>query len=466
MCIRYILGILLGWCLLLTSCQFDDTNLDPVRLSEASLDELFPIALLQTYRNINSIGGRVTGIVVQHFKGTDAQPLAYDQYLIDERTLDEFWKTGLYSGAMRDCFLLVEKARAEGKGRYLGIGQILLAHNLGMATSFWGDVPFSEAFGGPENLYPSYDTQRDIYEQITHLLEAAVEQLSQSQDTSYMAVDLIFGGNAAAWQKTAYALLARYSLHQSKRKVNAITQALTYLERGGLAVDFVAPTLYYQDQRNGGNPLRLYLEERADQMALGNHLVDLLAQTEDPRLDAFGVFDGTSYLFYEAEQAVPFWSRLATPIPLIAAAEVQFIRSEALLRVGNVAAAEEALQAAVRLHFEQMDLDIYSSQPWYDNHINFTDCPDFDCQLQRIMEQKYIALFVQGAHQAWVDYRRTGVPTLQVPDEANSSFNPGLVVPRRYLYPISERRNNPEAYQQAIDRQGGHFQDMEVWLFR
>jgi len=43
--------------------------------------------------------------------------------------------------------------------------------------------------------------------------------------------------------------------------------------------------------------------------------------------------------------------------------------------------------------------------------------------------------------------------------------NPTGIVPRRLLYPISERQSNPEAYQAAIDAQGGHLLDDDIWVF-
>ncbi|MEO0876391.1 MAG: SusD/RagB family nutrient-binding outer membrane lipoprotein, partial [Bacteroidota bacterium] len=84
---------------------------------------------------------------------------------------------------------------------------------------------------------------------------------------------------------------------------------------------------------------------------------------------------------------------------------------------------------------------------------------------ERIIQQKYIALYVQAAHETWNDYRRTGYPELMVPVNANTSFNPSLVIPKRYLYPLNERTANHAAYQEAIDRQGGHFLDVDTWIF-
>ena len=82
------------------------------------------------------------------------------------------------------------------------------------------------------------------------------------------------------------------------------------------------------------------------------------------------------------------------------------------------------------------------------------------------MTQKYIALYGQNPNETWVDYRRTGYPLLEVPENVTSSFNPSLVIPRRYLYPIGERTTNAENYEAAIQRQGGHLMDVDMWAFK
>lgn len=451
---------------LAASCQFGDTNINPVRPTAASLDEIFPIALVQTYRNINTIGGRATGIVMQQFKGVDAQPLSYEQYLIDERTLDNLWRTGLYTGAMRDCQLLIEQAEiAPDAVCYAAIGRILLAHNLGLATTFWGDIPFSMALAGEEEIYPEYDRQEFIYAQIVQLLEQAIADLEQVSDTTTLASDLVFGGDPLAWRNTAYSLLARYTLHLGKRISGNATKVLDYLEQGGIATHDQEPKLFYVNNRNGGNPFALYLEERPGQIILGEFLTQLLQSTNDPRLPFLAREEGGEFILYDPDDRQFYWSQLDTPIPLISLSETLFIEAEALLRTDRVEQAELTFQEAVAAHFQQMGMMVADQETWIQTQINFADCAEFECRLQRLIEQKYIALFVQGAHEAWNDYRRTGWPDLQVPEYANASFNPELRIPRRYLYPLSERTANAAAYQKAIDRQGGHFMDVDTWIF-
>ena len=169
------LTLLLSVILLIqTGCDFGDINSDPTRVSEASLTEMLPVALTQSARNIASIGGRVAGTAAQHWTGISAQPEGYTNYLIDENTLTSFWETGLYAGAMKDCALIMEQAAEAGQPYYEGIARVLMAFNLGIATSFWGDVPYSEALQGSESLKAAYDSQELVYESIQTLLDEAI----------------------------------------------------------------------------------------------------------------------------------------------------------------------------------------------------------------------------------------------------------------------------------------------------
>lgn len=449
-----------------SGCQFGDTNIDPINPTSATLDEVLPVAMVQTYRNINTIGGRVTGVVMQQLKGVDAQPLSYEQYLIDERTLDNLWKTGLYVGAMRDCDWLIKQVETTNADpRYAAIARILLAHNLGLATSFWGDIPYSEAFAGDENLYPAYDTQESIYTQIIQLLEQAVIELDRSDNSKPIAADVVFAGNTQDWRATALSLLARYTLHKTKREDDSAAKTLAYLAQGAIASSTQQPTFSYLNNRNGGNPFALYLEERAGQIVLGDFLASRLQMSQDPRLEKIARQEEDEYILYDEAEPMFFWTKFNTPIPLISYSEVLFIEAEAHLREGRVAMAQQKMQAAVAAHCQQMKCTEPEYQDWLLDVVSFEGCSDFDCRLERLLQQKYIAMYVQGAHEAWNDYRRTGYPELSVPDNANSSFNPSLVIPKRYLYPLNERTANLAAYQDAIDRQGGHFLDVSTWVF-
>jgi hypothetical protein len=78
----------------------------------------------------------------------------------------------------------------------------------------------------------------------------------------------------------------------------------------------------------------------------------------------------------------------------------------------------------------------------------------------QIMEQKWIALYGQGL-EAWTEFRRTGIPTLQ-PPLLNTNQN---IIPTRMPYPGSEESLNLENFSAALSSQGGkNDMKMKLWF--
>jgi hypothetical protein len=407
----------------------------------------------------------VTGTVIQHWTGTDAQPESYTTYLIDEQTLSTFWETGLYAGAMKDCYLMIEKAIEEEQPYYEGIARVLMAHNLGIATSYWGDVPYAGALQGTASLKSPYDTQELVYQSIQLLLDEAIAAFSAPPAIGGPGVDdLIFRGDPAKWKATAYALKARYLLHLTRRQPDAGAQILTLLNQA-FQSQSGQPTLFFGTVDNESNPIALFGKERPDQMVVGDFLVSMMNSKNDPRRTKYWVNTMGRAAYYQPGNTNLIRAQVSSPLSLITYTELLFIRAEALLRVDDPQAGQAYTQALIQ---SMVDLGIApaSYNPYLAFNAGFSGLETFEQKLERIITQKYIALYGQNPGDVWVDYRRTGYPDLQVPQNATASFNPSLVVPRRYLYPISERTANRENYDAAISRQGGHLMDNDMWAFQ
>ncbi len=76
-------------------------------------------------------------------------------------------------------------------------------------------------------------------------------------------------------------------------------------------------------------------------------------------------------------------------------------------------------------------------------------------KLERIITQKYIAIFPDG-QEAWSEYRRTGYPKLFTVDHnaSNGAVNTNLQI-RRLRFPASEYSNNTANVQAAVGLLGG-----------
>ena len=448
------------------SCDFQDLNVDPTRNSDAGLTEILPVAIAQTMRNIGSIGARVTGTVVQHWTGISAQVQSYSTYLIDEQTLTEFWETGLYAGAMKDCVLIIEKAQEAEQPYYEGIGKVLLAFNLGIATSFWGDIPYSEALQGTNSLKSSYDSQESVYASIQQLLDEAISLFEKDPVVGGPTTDdLIYGGIPDAWKTAAYGLKARYAMHLVKRNPDAAQQALEYINNSFTSID-QEPVFHFGPISNESNPIALFGLERPNQMEVGHYLVDLLSAKNDPRRFKYWLEENGYYNFYKTGNADLVRAQKESPLALISYTELLFLKAEALLRTGEDGPAGQTYTLALLNSMTELAITNQLINPYLAGNAGFGGLTTFEQKLDRLITQKYIALYGVNSIETWVDFRRTGYPALEVPENVTASFNPSLVIPQRYLYPISERTTNYDNYQEAIDRQGGHLMDVGLWAFK
>ena len=128
-------------------------------------------------------------------------------------------------------------------------------------------------------------------------------------------------------------------------------------------------------------------------------------------------------------------------------AEVEFIKAELLKKGvidGGSNAAKEAYQKGVQAAIEQW------GQVLPDNYFENPEAA-YDDTLERIMNQKFVALFFCD-YQQWFEYNRTGFPVLPVgPGIANANNQ----MPKRFKYPAALQRTNLKNYQAAKQNMGG-----------
>jgi len=436
----------------LISCDYDDVNQDPTRPGGESVQlvAIMPAMQTQTHRNIDAVLGRYAGIIMQQWQGFDAQQLQYTSYVISENDTDNPWDFGLYTGSMRDAADIIERATNTDALNTRGVAKIYMAINLGLATNVWGDVPYSEAFLGKENLSPKYDDQEEIYGVLQTLLSGAIDDLN-AEDPAGIQGDLLNGSNDQ-WIAAAHSLKARFYIQQTSVNSNAAQLALDELD---MAVSSNAAQLNFQfeNTQNGGHPLALFGFQRPNTMIIDGFFADLMM--EDPRMDKYMYEEEGNFFFFDSANPNLFWAQLDSPNPVISFSETKFIEAEALARTG--ADGTEALKEAVRANMEY--LGIASSE--IDAYLSSLA----STSIQSIILEKYKAMYGQSPLQVWNDYRRTGFPDITANENGVNGNNPSGIVPRRLLYPISERLSNPDEYQAAISAQGGHLLDDDIWVF-
>ena len=466
-----------------TSCKYGDTNVDPTRPADVNLNLILPTALAQASFNQMSGANRLTGILMQHFDGFDAQQIDYTIYNINENVLDNYWNFGLYGGVMKDAIVMMEKGVAEEQPYYVGIAKLLMANALGNTTSIFGDAPYSDAFKGTESLKPTYDTQEQVYGSIQTLLDEAIAELSKPAVGGGPASDdLIFGGDASKWIATAHALKARYYMHLTKRDASAQTKALAEIGKSFTSNDD-QPDFIFDASAAFSNPMAQFGDQRPNTLILNQGFVDLLSDTNDPR----DYLINSGGQFYNGSPGL-FWSSNDSPSPLISFTEIKFMQSEALVRDGDFSGANTAMIEAIRSNMDYMDVvkhiddlkltwvpnpgdtilvsgDSLLNQVYMPTIPNITSMP-LEKALETIMDQSYVALYGQAEVEVWTNYRRTGYPALIPNPDGSNGNNPSGVLPRRIPYPQNERITNEANLNAAKANQGGDLLDVDLWAFK
>ncbi|MEO1452091.1 MAG: SusD/RagB family nutrient-binding outer membrane lipoprotein, partial [Bacteroidota bacterium] len=82
------------------------------------------------------------------------------------------------------------------------------------------------------------------------------------------------------------------------------------------------------------------------------------------------------------------------------------------------------------------------------------------------IEEAYVSYYGVAFIQSWTNYLRTGYPALTPKANSAEGLNPSGVIPRRFLYPVSEVQTNADNVQAAKDRQGGALLDVATWAFQ
>ncbi len=456
--IKYIFLLLVG-AFIFNACsdQLEEINTNPNALTEVDLRLMMPEAIVQSFFNLGTNPARVSGLIMKQFEGLDAQQFDYMNYNITTNAMDNYWNTGLYSGALRSCSAIIEKVEAEGDGAfYSGLAKVLMANQYGIATSMFGDIPQSEALLGLDVSKPNYDSQESVYAAVQALLDEGIADLGASDPANYAGGDLVFGGDPAAWIATAQGLKARFYMHTSKR-TGDYASALSALNASFTSLD-AQPNLQFETSATANHALAKFGTERPG--TLGFHPEFAAMLDGDPRADSyFG--EGFDYFV----QGTTAWGANDATLPLISFVELKIIQAEIMTRNGMDASS--VLEEAINASLTQIGLDDEGAYAAANSSLAGLS---MDAAIEQIMTEAYKAYYGYNFTETWTNYRRTGYPAITPQNNTANGLNPGGLVPRRFLYADTEFATNSDNVEAAIMSQGGDPEsqtlDTDVWAFQ
>ncbi len=88
------------------------------------------------------------------------------------------------------------KAAAKNDKYVIGAARVIRCYVLATLVDMYGDIPYSEALAGNANLFPKFDSSKDVYKGILSELNEAITILQNSQGKGDKVVDLYYSGQA------------------------------------------------------------------------------------------------------------------------------------------------------------------------------------------------------------------------------------------------------------------------------
>jgi len=362
---------------------------------------------------------------------------------------------------------IIEWGTEEQKWDYVGAAWAIRAWGWLELTNEYNDGILKEAFN--ENLSQfHYDSQPEFYDSCRAICFRALNFLNRTDGNvskeNFAKGDAYFlGGDVNKWKKFVYGILARSYIDLSAKDLfaaNNYAYADSAIKYADLAMTTNDDNPYVQlagGLQTGTN--NYYGPYRAN---LGTYrqcayIADLMSGrnstaftgVSDPRAwymlreNNSGNFQGflpwrgsntpglTSGLYplnfwghatYNATTAPTvdtsrYLFQNTSPWPIMTASEMQFIKAEALYKKGNKAGALTAYTNGISLDFDMLTTkypqhipaaNVITPVVKADYLANPAVVPALadDLTLTHIMLQKYIALYVWGTHQTWIDMRK------------------------------------------------------------
>lgn len=462
---KIVLYPLLALLAVLASCtgKFEEYNTNPENPREGDTD---PITLIEdliasSASDLQHRSWQCHSEIMQYTVDV-GNSTRYSLYRFPASIFETLWNT-FYTHAA-NAEEVVRQARKYEEPNLEAMGITLKVMYFAILTDMYGDVPYSEALRIKEGVtQPRMDRQRDIYEGLIGELLAANDLYVTSQSLLVPAKDLLYGGDIAKWKKFTNSLCLRLCLRLSNRPESIGLETLKIIvENPGVYPIFTSAADDAKIAFSGVVPFRGPFGGMTDgNFTSSSHkcserFVDRLYKTYDPRRsvwttqpgdEAKGVPsgwvdpDGTGCVYLNTKVLKPY----DAPAWFMTASEVKFILAEAALQgyiAGGEAAAKSYYEEAIAASVNQWNPKITPAD--LEKFINGAGSEvRFDGTLERIIEQKWVSLFMQG-FESWNDYRRTGYPQLVIGGGA-AEVNGGIL-PTRMLYGQTTISTNADHY--------------------
>jgi hypothetical protein len=439
--------------LVISSCtkdisSFNDNVKDPVTVPAGTLFANATKELVDYVASPN-VNVNTFRLWAQHW--TQTTYTDESNFELTERNINgEVWDR-MYARVLRDCNEarnIIEADQVileEERNAQLAMISVVEAYAYSMLVDIFGDVPYTEALGGIDDLSPAYDDAETIYSEIIASLDGAIATLASGPSAGELgASDLIYGGNTSSWAAFARSLKLRMAVRMGDKNAGtAKTWAESVTSSDIIDDSSEDALLVYQTTTPNTNPMweDLVQSGRFDFIA-ANTLGDVMNSLNDPRrgnyfqnLDSTGAVNGNPFgsggAYNEFTGPGTMQEDPTFPGVLMSASEVHFLLADAAERGWSTPlSAEEHYNMGIRLSITGWGgTDTHADDYLAQADVAYgTAAGDWK---QKIGVQKWIAMYDRG-FEAWSTWRLYDYPAMNVAPEI------GTITPTRYNYTVDE----------------------------
>lgn len=432
----------------------------------------------------------------------------------------EYAYTNFYSKLFRPWNAIYVKAKDVEEPfdqQVLAMANIVKIAGWLRATDVFGPIVYTNA--GKGDIAPTLDSQEEVYKNMLADLSKSVETLNKATENILVEYDAIYNGNVQNWVKFANSLMLRMAVRVHFKDATLaqeyVTKALD-LRNGGVietkSEEAKIESTVKMPLLNSMIASIDYLETR-----MGTTIWSYFVGYGDPRMDIYftkgtyrGIVDyypvaptnknakqtGTDSPEFAAKpNVVP-----SSPLYWFRASEVYFLKAEAALYHLVAGEARTYYEAGVAMSFTENNvsgastylektttasdmtralykydsnysclLSAQNTSPKWDHFSTTSSLSQTEQQLQKIITQKYLALY-PNAVEAWTEYRRTGYPFIMKPFDAGAPGRIGAtsatLAPERFRFAPSEYLLNPNMAQVPTLLEGEDNGATKLWWVR
>lgn len=201
--------------------EFLDVNDNPnaIQAEKITPELMFPGAVSTAYRTQAGTMMQFGNLMMNSWAGNAysfGSPFAREFNL---QSVDNSFYTGIWGLYPRIAnFAQIEKYPNANhtQDQYVAMAKVMKAFYMQTIVDLYGDVPYSEAFLGQDNISPKYDNDADIYKALITNLEEANALIDGGQGLSTANADIVFDGNMQKWKAFSNTIKLRMLMRMSR----------------------------------------------------------------------------------------------------------------------------------------------------------------------------------------------------------------------------------------------------------